>query len=141
MGTPVPCRFAAIGISHHDQVVGGGGALVDRLDRAEHDVDAMLGRRAGKPGRRVIGRWHAPGARIGFRKADKMRTFVGGPSDKVERVGYIGLVATRAMRQRLHDSDPKAHLNSPALPGETLADQSKSKRRLTRIGNIDSCRR
>jgi hypothetical protein len=92
MGAAVARRRAAVGIGHDDEIVGGRGLAIDRLDGAEHHVHAV-GRGGLRHGRgRVERRRHAPRPGIGLGEADEVGALVGGVLDGAHGVGDVVLV-------------------------------------------------
>jgi hypothetical protein len=109
MGAAVARRRAAVGIGHDDEVVGGRGFAIDRLDGAEHHMHAV-GRRRLRHGRgRIEGRRHAPRAGIGFRETDEIGALVGGVLDGAYGVGDVVLILAGTVRNRLHNGDAEGH--------------------------------
>ena len=109
MRAPIPRRRPPVGISHDDQVVSGCRFDIERLDRAEHGMDAMLGSRLGKRRTRIERRGHAPRPGIGLREADEIRPIGRSPFDPLHRIGNIALGFAGRVRNRLHDGDTEGH--------------------------------
>jgi hypothetical protein len=105
---------AAVGIGHADQIVGGGGLGIDRLDGAKHHVHFVLGRGFDHRGGGIKGRRHAPGARIGFGEADEIRAFRRRAFDVAHRIGDVLLIFAGPVGDWLDYGDAKGHGAAPA---------------------------
>ena len=109
MGPAVARRRAPVRVGHDDEVVGGCGGPVERLDRAEHRVHAVLDRGFRERRRRIERRGHAPRTRVGLGEADEIGALVRRVLDEIDRVGDVGLTPLDRLGERLDDGDTEGH--------------------------------
>ena len=117
MGAPVARRRAAVGKRHDGEVIGARRVAcdfgIDRLERAEHDMHAVLGRRCRERRGRIVSGRHPPRARIAFRKADEVRALARRAFDRADRSRDVLFVLGRTVRDRLHNGDAEGHGRAP----------------------------
>jgi hypothetical protein len=109
MRAPIAPRRPTVRISHYNQVVSGRRLNIDRLDRAEYGIHAMLGGGFRKRSAGIERRRHSPRTRICLREAYEIRSVCCRALDPLHRIGNIAIGLAGRMRNRLHNGDTEGH--------------------------------
>ncbi len=115
MRAPIARRLAPVAIGHADEVVRRALIVADRLDRAVDRIHAVPRGRRGDARRRIEGRRHAPGARIGLGKTYELRSLACRARDEALGVCNIVFGPVYRMGDRLHNGDAECHLGNPSM--------------------------